>query len=315
MDVMHWSWRRGEVSTVLAGFVAVLLAAPRAVPDGAGHLGSLFETFLPWLCLAIPVLFEAAVLRRSLLTLLSALLPLVAWLGLFGGALSGSGAAGDLTAVQHNASDENPDPVGTAKALMDAGPDLVALDELTPQAAGVYTATLGLPHHAVRGTVGLWSKHPILDARALDIRPAGVGGDWSRGLRAVVRLSGRNVAVYVAHLPSVRLGLRHGFNVTRRDESAVLLGRALGAEPLGTVILLGDLNSTVDDRGLRPVTAVLTPARSDLAFSWPAALPVARIDQVMTRAATVTKLWPLPATGSDHLPLAARITLGRPLTT
>ncbi|GAB3865431.1 hypothetical protein GCM10027610_115480 [Dactylosporangium cerinum] len=66
----------------------------------------------------------------------------------------------------------------------------------------------------------------------------------------------------------------------------------------------------MDDRGLRPVTAVLTPARSDLAFSWPAALPVARIDQVMTRSATVTKLWPLPATGSDHLPLAARIRLG-----
>jgi vancomycin resistance protein VanJ len=43
-------------------------------------------------------------------------------------------------------------------------------------------------------------------------------------------------------------------------------------------------------------------------------LPVARIDQVMTRSATVTKLWPLPATGSDHLPLAARVRLDRPAT-
>ncbi|GIG47537.1 hypothetical protein Dsi01nite_055780 [Dactylosporangium siamense] len=311
MDVMRWSWRRGAVPAGLAGLAAFLLAAPAAVPGGGGHLGSLLETFLPWLCLVIPVVLEAALLRRSFVALLAVLLPVVAWLGLFGGALPGPGAAYDLTVVQHNASDENPDPAGTARALAKVGPDLIALEELLPEAVDTYAATLApqFPHHVVHGTVGLWSKHPILAARAIDIRPTGVGEDWNRGLRAVVRLPARDVAVYVAHLPSVRLGLRAGFNVTRRDESAVRLGRALSAEPLGTVVLLGDLNSTVDDRGLRPVTAVLTPARSDLAFSWPAALPVARIDQVMTRSATVTKLWPLPATGSDHLPLAARIRL------
>ena len=314
MVVMQWSWRRGKVAAVLAGLAALLLAAPAVVPDGGGHLGSLLETFLPWLCLAVPVVLEAALLRRSFAALLAALLPLVAWLGLFGAALPGSGAAYDLTVVQHNASDENPDPAGTARALRRSRRtssrwrrSLRRRLRSIPPAWRCRSTRCSAPSASGRGIRSRTRE-------SLDIKPAGIGEGWSRGLRAVVRLPQGDVAVYVAHLPSVRLGLRHGFNVTWRDESAVLLGQALGAEPLGTVILLGDLNSTVDDRGLRPVTAVLTPARSDLAFSWPAALPVARIDQVMTRAATVTKLWPLPATGSDHLPLAARITLGRPPT-
>ena len=39
------------------------------------------------------------------------------------------------------------------------------------------------------------------------------------------------------------------------------------------------------DRGLRPVTSRLAWARSGPALSWPAAAPVARIDQVMPRGA------------------------------
>lgn len=115
--------------------------------------------------------------------------------------------------------------------------------------------------------------------------------------------------MYVAHLPSVRLGLRQGFNTAWRDESAALLGAAIAAEQLDKVILLGDLNSTVNDRGLAPVGSQLSSAASDFAFSWPAAFPVARIDQVMTRSAAVTRMWSLPATGSDHLPIAAHVRL------
>ncbi|MEK8145453.1 endonuclease/exonuclease/phosphatase family protein [Streptomyces sp. M10(2022)] len=113
--------------------------------------------------------------------------------------------------------------------------------------------------------------------------------------------------MYVAHLPSTRLGLRDGFRSALRDESAALLGAAIAAERLDEVILLGDLNGTVDDRGLDPLTSRMTWADSGFAFSWPATFPVARIDQIMTRAATVTKVWSLPATGSDHLPVAAHI--------
>ncbi|HZW27275.1 MAG TPA: endonuclease/exonuclease/phosphatase family protein, partial [Trueperaceae bacterium] len=219
-------------------------------------------------------------------------------------------AAHDLTAVQHNVSDENPDPAGTARALMAERPDLIALQELISPALETYAATLApsYPHHAVHGTVGLWSAYPLTDVRVVDIKPGGLDAEWTRGLRATVHTPAGDVAVYVAHLPSVRLGPR-GFDTRWRDESAALLGAAIAAERLPKVILLGDLNSTVDDRGLAPITSQLSWATSGFAFSWPAAMPLARIDQIMARNAIVTRVWSLPATGSDHLPIAARIKL------
>lgn len=89
-----------------------------------------------------------------------------------------------------------------------------------------------------------------------------------------------------------------------------MLGRVVAAEKLKPVILMGDLNSTVDDRGLAPLTSRMNTAQRGFAFSFPAAFPVARIDQVMARSATVTHIRTLAETGSDHLPVAARIALG-----
>ena len=295
---------------VLAVILAAVLVFPRAVPNTVGHLGSLVETFLPWLGVSIPVLFGLAWWRRSRMAALAALLPLAAWLGVFGGHLPPRREpAYDLTAVQHNVSDVNADPAGTVRELVRVRPDLIALEELTPAALPSYTAAMPpeYAHHTVQGTVGLWSRFPLAEARPVDIRPRAFGADWNRGLRAVAQVPGGDVAVYVAHLPSVRIGVR-GFSAGHRDESAARLGRAIGAEPLGRVILLGDLNATVDDRGLAAV-GPLTTAASTFAFSWPARAPVARIDQIMGRAVTVTELWSLPATGSDNLPIAARLRL------
>jgi vancomycin resistance protein VanJ len=304
-------WQRPPVVVPLAVLVACLLAFHAAVPNTVGHLGSLVETFLLWLGLTIPVLFALVWWRRSTIALLAALLPVVAWLSLFGGQLlPRQDPTYDLTAVQHNVSDENAEPAATVLELLKVRPDLVALEELTPSALPIYTAMLAAeyPHHTVQGTVGLWSRYPLAEASLVDIRPRGVGADWNRGLRAIARMPRGEVAVYVAHLPSVRLGLT-GFNCARRDESTALLGKAIGAEPLDKVILLGDLNSTVDDRGLKPISSQMTTAGSDFAFSWPAGLPIARIDQIMGRSVTVTKVWSLPAAGSDHLPIAARVRL------
>lgn len=306
-------WARGRVLASLALLTAGLLAFHSAVPNTVGRLGSLLETFLPWIGLAVPLLFALALLRRSTLALVALLLPAAVWGILFGGRLAaGDGGAHDITAVQHNVSDVNTDPVGTARALLESGPELIALEELTPSALPEYERALApeYPYRAVRGTVGLWSKYPLTHVRAVDIRPEGVGKDWNRGVRSTARTPWGDIAVYVAHLPSVRVQF-HGFSSGRRDESAGLLGAELAAEKLDRVILLGDLNSTVDDRGLAPVTGQLDSVARDFAFSWPAAFPVSRIDHIMTRVATVTHVRPLPATGSDHLPVAADITLAR----
>ncbi|OEJ63193.1 endonuclease [Streptomyces agglomeratus] len=309
----RWGWRRGRVLAGVTVLVAGLLAFPSAVPDAAGRPGSLLETFLPWLGLVVPVLLGLAVLRRSLTALVALLLPVGAWLGGFGGLLlSEGGPAYDLVVVQHNVSDENTDPAGTARALTEPDPGLVAVEELTAGALPAYAAAFGAryPHHGVVGTVGLWSKYPLTGVRAVDIRPEGIGPEWNRGLRADVRLpGGETVAAYVAHLPSVRIRPATGFASGWRDESARLLGAAIAEERRGRVILLGDLNGTVDDRGLDPVREQMSPPGRGFAFSWPASFPVARIDQVLAREATVTEVWSLPATGSDHLPVAARIRL------
>ncbi|MEV0778485.1 endonuclease/exonuclease/phosphatase family protein [Streptomyces sp. NPDC050428] len=295
----------------LAVLTALLLAFHRAVPNSVGRLGSALEAFLPWLGLVVVVLLVLGLLRRSAVALVALLLPVAAWTYLFGGLFLPGAEADtyDLVVVQHNVSDENTDPAGTARALAGASPDLIALEELVPPALAVYEKTLApdYPHHEVRGTVGLWSKHPLTATRPLDIRPRGIPEGWNRGLRTVVDTPHGDVAAYVAHLPSVRFGAS-GLASAARDESAALLGRAVAAERTEAVILLGDLNGTVDDRGLAPLTSRLNTAERGFALSFPTAFPLARIDQVMARSATVAHIRTLPATGSDHLPVAAGIT-------
>ncbi|MFE2294407.1 endonuclease/exonuclease/phosphatase family protein [Streptomyces sp. NPDC059452] len=306
--------RRGWVVAGLAVLVAGVLAFHRAVPNSPGRVGSLLESFLPWAGVVVALLLVAALVRRSGAALVALLLPVAVWVQGFGGLLLPEAEADsggrELVVVQHNVSDENPDPTGTARALAATGADLIALEELVMPGLPAYENVLGAdyPYHAVHGTVGLWSKYPLGEAQLVDIKPRGITEGWSRGLRAVVRTPYGEVAAYVAHLPSVRVG-PGGLASSRRDESARLLGDLIRAEEVETVILLGDLNGTVDDRGLAPLTSQLNVPERGFAFSFPTALPVARIDQVMARSATVGHIRTLPATGSDHLPVTARVAL------
>jgi len=91
------------------------------------------------------------------------------------------------------------------------------------------------------------------------------------------------------------------------------LGVIGAQEKLTRVILMGDLNGTMNDRSLAPVTSQMRSAQgsagSGFGFSWPAEFPMARIDQIMTRGVTPTDAWTLPRTGSDHLPIGAHIEL------
>lgn len=312
MDIVKPRPARGRAPVALAVLTAGLLAFHRAVPNTPGRAGSLLESFLPWLGLAAVLLFLYGLWRRTPVVLVAALLPVAVWTHLFAGLLLPADAAGprDLVVVQHNVSDDNPDPADTARALAGTGADLIALEELVPDALPAYERALAAryPHHEVRGTVGLWSRHPLSGARTVDIKPAEQDEPWSRGLRAVAATPHGQVAVYVAHLPSVRI-VPSGMTSRGRDESAVRLGREVEAEPLDRVILLGDLNATVDDRGLAPLTSRLEVPRHGFALSFPAGLPLVRIDQVMARSATVSGIDTLPATGSDHLPVRAWISL------
>jgi vancomycin resistance protein VanJ len=298
--------RRGLVLAAMALLLGLLLLGHRWIPNTGGHLGSLVETFLPWYGLAVPVLLVAALCRRSVVAAVALLVPVVAWLSLFGGLLPDkSGPGAQLTVVSHNVGAANPDPAGTARDLAGSGADLVALEELTPQATGTYQAGLAraYPYHVVRGTVGLWSRLPLTADG-----PAGAM-DPSRALRATVATDRGRLAVYVVHLWSVRVGPSEGFSAGVRDSGAAALAQAVAADPAERVVVLGDLNGTPDDRAFAGLTAQLRSAQAvaghGFGFSWPATFPVARIDHILVRGVQPTRAWVLPGTGSDHLPVAA----------
>jgi vancomycin resistance protein VanJ len=304
-------WRRGLVPATLAVLTGVLLACHADVPNAVGNLGSLLETFLPWVGLAVPVLLACALWRRSASALVALLVPVVVWADLFGGLIGSKAASGgDLTVLTHNVDAGNPRPAATAADVARAGAGLIALEELTATALPVYEHALAAryPYHAVEGTVGLWSRYPLSGTEPVDIKLG-----WVRALRTTVATPQGRVAVYVAHLPSVRVRLDGGFTADQRDASATALGDAIAEDPLPRVILLGDLNGTMNDRSLSPITAQMRSAQGaagdGFGFSWPAAFPMARIDQIMVKGIDPTRSWVLPATGSDHRPVAATLDL------
>ncbi|MEV7784669.1 endonuclease/exonuclease/phosphatase family protein [Streptomyces sp. NPDC088106] len=307
-------WRRGLVLAVCAGLLALVMLAHSRIPNAIGNLGSLTETFLPWLGLFIPVLLVLALVRKSATALIATILPAAVWLNLFGGLLGDKNEpGGDLTVVTHNVNADNPDPSGTARDVAASGADVLALEELKASKVPAYESALAstYKHHAVVGTVGLWSKYPLSDVRSVDIRLG-----WKRAMRATVTAPAGRVAVYVAHLPSVRVKMEAGFTARQRDKSADALGEAISDERLENIVLLGDLNGTMNDRALNAVTSQMRSTQgavgSGFGFSWPASFPMARIDQILVKGAEPESSWTLPATASDHLPVAARVKVAAP---
>lgn len=302
---------RGIVLALLAVLLTLTLVLHSEIPNSVGNLGSLVETFLPWLGLGVPLLLVCALLRRSALALVALLLPAAAWFNLVGGQLDDkSGRGGDLTVATHNVNAQNPDPAGTARDVAASGADVVALEELTEAAAPTYRKALAgtYRYHTVQGTVGVWSKYPLSATKPVDIRLG-----WTRALRTTVTTPQGPVAVIAAHLPSVRVEFKAGFTAGQRDGSADALGRAIADEKLERVVLLGDLNGTMNDRALAAVTSQMRStqgaAGDGFGFTWPAAFPMTRIDQIMARGVEPVRSWTLPKTDSDHLPIAASVDL------
>ncbi|RPF20462.1 endonuclease/exonuclease/phosphatase family protein [Myceligenerans xiligouense] len=305
-------WSRGIATAVLQVLLAAALLFHELLPSASG-LASLVATGLPWLAVPAVLLLLLGLLRRSATATLAFLLPAAAWAWIFWPRLSEEPVPrDDLTVVQHNVSDENRDISGTVRVLLDAGPDVVVLEEVTPPLVDQYTRAFGdaLPHREVRGTVGVWSALPLRDAEKVDLRPDGAGPGWNRGMRVTV-LPGEGapgVTVYAVHLPSTRLAPA-GLDVAARNQSIELLAEALAADDSDAVIVAGDLNATLDDPALAPVTALVTEPRHGFGLTFPAAFPMVPIDHVLARGAAVTELRTLDRTGSDHLPVAAAVDL------
>jgi vancomycin resistance protein VanJ len=302
-------WRRGWVIAVLAVLSALPLLFHRWVPNSVGNLGSLLDTFLPWVGLAVPVLALAALVRRSAIAGVALLVPAVVWGLMFGNLLipGKGGGAYDLRVLSHNVDAANPDPEKTAQDLLAADADVMALEEITAADMKIYKAAFAeeYPYEVSRDTVALWSKYPVAQSKSVD-----VGFKWTRALRAEVSTPEGKVAVYVAHLASVRVGTS-GFTSDQRNDTIEALGRQIADEKLAGVIVMGDFNGTANDRSLAPLTSGLRSAQGaaghGFGFTWPSDFPMARIDHIMVRGVTPTKAWVMSPTGSDHRPVVAEV--------
>ncbi|GAA1868499.1 endonuclease/exonuclease/phosphatase family protein [Myceligenerans crystallogenes] len=309
-------WSRGLVLAVLQLLIAAALYLHAQLPDALG-IGSLVESVLPWLGALAVLLLLLGLARRSVTATLAFLVPAAAWGWMFWPRVAelfteADPPRSDVVVVQHNASDTNRDVAGTAGVLLAASPDVVTLDEVDAALAGQYTRAFGdaLPYHATRGTVGVWSAHPLRDVQDVDLRPAAFGPGWERGMRATVvpRKGDPGVTVYAVHLPSTRVG-PGGYDVAARNESIGKLADVLRADGSDAVVVAGDLNAAVEDRALDPVTALVSGPQDGFGLTFPAAFPMVPIDHVLARGAEVTAVEILGRTGSDHLPVAAHVDL------
>ncbi len=289
------SWRAWLVIAA-ALLLAAFLAGHWLVPNRHG-VGSVLDSIAPLFGLAVPVLAIAALLVRSGKALLAVLLPAVIWLAMFGGALlPPPGGPVELRVVTQNLYASNPDPATTVRALAAVGPDLIALQEASggtiEELAGELAETY--PHHAIKSTVGLLSKHPITKVTGVD-----TGLDWTRALRAVVKAPQGDIAVYVVHLGSARIN-----ETDTRDHTIDMLAKALRADKAERVLVLGDLNTAATDRAIAPLSALLHDAQADAGwgwgFTWPSTLPVMRPDHVLYRGFTATQAGTLRTPGTDH---------------
>ncbi len=296
---------------VLALVLALLLALHDHLP-AAGGLRSLVATVLPWFGLALAALGLLAVLRRTVLGGVAVLFATGAWLWVCLPFLTpASSGEGDLVVVLHNVADTNTDPTWTARVLLAPEPDVVTLVEVTPELAEAFASSFAeaLPHFALQGTVGVWSRHPITRAEPVDLRPPGTDASWDRGLRVVVDAPGApGLAVYAVHLPSVRLGPQ-GLTSGPRDHSLRRLGEVLAADGAPIVVVGGDFNTVLADRAFDPVLAHVATPPGSLGFTFPARLPGVRIDHVLVRGAEITGISTLGRTASDHLPVVADVAL------
>ena len=300
-------WRRGRVIAVLAVLSALPLLFHRYVPNSIGNAGSLLDTFLPWVGVAVPILAVAALVRRSATAAVALLLPAAVWAYMFGNLMipGKGGGPSDLRVLSHNVDAANPNPKQTADDLLAADADVMALEEITSADMKVYKAEFAktYPYTVTRDTVALWSKYPVAESKSVD-----VGFAWTRALRAEVSTPEGKVAVYVAHLASVRVGTS-GFTSGQRNDTIKALGHQIADEKVAGVIVMGDFNGTANDRSLAPLTAGLRSAQGaagqGFGFTWPAGFPMARIDHIMVRGVTPTKAWVMGRTGSDHRPVVA----------
>jgi vancomycin resistance protein VanJ len=284
---------------VLAVLLAVAFLAHPLIP---GAVGTAIATALPWLVLLVPVLVIAALLTRRRRAWLVAGVPLLAWLVVIGPLLlplaapASAATAPTLTVASQNVQAGSGTAAASALALAGEGADVIALEELDGAAREAASEALDESHpysYAV-GTVGLWSRYPIVNEQPLDLDLG-----WNRALAADLETPSGLVSVYVVHAASLRPGAQ-----SDRDGMLAELAAIVERDENERVLVMGDFNATSTDPAMRALQrSVSEPNRTtaSLGFTWPSGMPLARIDHIFQNGLNALESSVMEAGESDHL--------------
>ncbi|WP_431073375.1 endonuclease/exonuclease/phosphatase family protein [Microbacterium phyllosphaerae] len=265
-----------------------------------GVVGTAAAAALPWcgLALAVLIVFALILARRVTLVLLA---PALVWsLAMLpsapGLAAPAPAQSTPIEIVSQNVRAHSGGAAASAAELADMSADVIALTELDGDSLAAARDTLAsaYPHSYAIGTVAVWSRYPIADAQPLTL-----GLDWKRALRVVVNTQDADVAVYVMHAASVRPGVQQ-----ERDTMLSGIADAVASDPAASIVVVGDFNAASADPALSAVRSELDwvrPTDGTLGLTWPAALPLARIDHVFVRGLTVLESTTARVGNSDHL--------------
>ncbi len=290
--------RVGAAVATSSLLLTLLLAGHRYLPELDG-VGVGLNSILPWLGLLLLLLVPAAVANRSRTVVGSALLPTLVWTVMFAPALlrqPPDRPAADFTVVQQNIGSDNPHADATAQTLLHTGADLIAVEKLSTQTSEPVARVLdhAYSHHARIGTVGLWSRYPISNAKPVDLDLG-----WTRAFRVTAQTPVGATDVFVAHLDSIRPG-----DVTGRARSLAALTRAVTADRAPRILVVGDLNTATTDPALTELLDQLRDSQQSagtgFGFTWPASFPITRPDHILYRGISATFAATKPTAGSPH---------------
>jgi endonuclease/exonuclease/phosphatase family metal-dependent hydrolase len=143
------------------------------------------------------------------------------------------------------------------------------------------------------------SRYPVLEWRNT-LLPKGKPAEEQRGLLvAVINVRGVKVRVMTTHL-------QHDNAAARLLQAEVVAGAVVAStEP---VVLTGDLNAVPTAPEVTTLTAHLRDGGN--AFTYPAPVPTARIDYVLTNRLPVSSTV-LPTEASDHRPVRTEVLVWR----
>jgi vancomycin resistance protein VanJ len=240
------------------------------------------------------------------------------------GSINSNAQGKTLTIMTHNAGNGLANPLDLVSVLKNSQADLIGLQEITTKQASAIEKSLEdlYPYQILFGAgipgKGLLSKFPILEYRQLHLYPD------RPDLLAVIQVHDSELTVIVAHPPPPRVH-SNGIYMNTRTQRQLDALLHLATQHNNPVLLMGDFNMTalsdlharIRSQGLVDAFQVSGQGLGlTLPMRWKKIplLPMARVDYIWhSTHFTSLESWIGDHTGSDHLPVLAKIKWMRPL--